>query len=80
MMMRVQERSNARGYNEVIVSSAYWDAHLPEIIEAFVFVGDSTRAAAAHAAFIEAYPALRPPPPLVHYTHAGFTAAARRRL
>lgn len=37
-MLETQERTNADGYNEVIVGSARWDQNLPDAIEAIVYV------------------------------------------
>ena len=47
-----------RAYNELILSSTYWNDHLPHSIEAFYFHCGGAREAEAHltrAAFLLAY-------------------------
>ena len=62
--------------SQVIVSTAYWDSYLPQIIEAVVFQGDSGTAADVHRRFQEAYPQWGANTPLVHYSPGnGFSEA-----
>ena len=55
-MLDAHERNNPDGYNEVIVSSAYWMAQLPGIIEGFISGrGGNDIASEAHRQFMERY-------------------------
>ena len=55
-MMQQHLAHNARGYNEVVVSSSYWVDHLPDIVEAFIVGrGGNDISWSAHAAFRAQY-------------------------
>ena len=55
-MLTEQQAYNARGYNEVVVSSYYWTDHLPGIIEAFISGhGGNDISYQAHQAFLAMY-------------------------
>lgn len=55
-MLDAYGRNNPDGYNEVIVSSAYWMSHLPNIIEAFISGhGANNIASGAHQQFLAKY-------------------------
>ena len=72
-MMRVFETQRPGLYNEVIVDAAYWDQHLPDIIEAILMLGNSDegRARNVHRAFRKSNPARHVP--LVSYDHQSQT-------
>ena len=54
-------------YNEVVVPSEFWVAHLPGVIEAFILgQGGNDRARAAHAAFLREYGLTAAQVPLLH--------------
>ena len=55
-MMRTQRAINPAGYNEVIVDTATYRAHLPNSLEAFFAQeGGEVGARRAHAHFLHAY-------------------------
>ena len=55
-MPRVAPSHNARGYNEVVVSSYYWMDHLPGIIQAFIpGHGRNDLSGSARRAFLATY-------------------------
>ena len=66
-MMRTQQRENSGKYNEVVVSSKFWDDHLPGIIEAVFFISTEEKARAVHRNFLAAYGKTRHEVPLVQY-------------
>jgi len=53
--MQNQLVAHSREYNEFVVSAQYWDAHLPRVVEAIMFVRDASQAKKAHAAFVRRY-------------------------
>ena len=69
-MLRAQLAHNGGGYNEVIVTTAWWDANLPAAIEAVVSLGDDAKARSVHRAFVREYPDRLGQTPLVRYRAA----------
>ena len=68
-MITVMQEHKSYDYNEVIVSSKYWDDHLPHMVEAMISGGDG-KASEAHRAFLALYP--ERPIPLVSYRPGNF--------
>ena len=67
-------------YNEVVLDTTQWNAHLPATIEAFVFAGgpgDKARACAAFNAFLKEFPSANGVVPMVSYdehdSHGAFS-------
>ena len=65
-----QVRDHPNAYNEVLVSTAEWDAHLPDIVEAIFYIEDDSRARQVHRAFHDAYPERAAFTPLLQYLGA----------
>ena len=64
--LQIQTRDRPGAYNEIIMSADFWDAHLPEIIEAILLGdSDSEMAYGAHSAYNAEHPDA--PIPLVRY-------------
>jgi len=56
-MLETQRVQNSAGYNEVVVDSAFWHSHLPEVIEAVVAydAGQADTARQVHRDFVRFY-------------------------
>ena len=67
--IETQLAQNAGGYNEYIISTAYWEANLPSIIEAVMCRSDCDRARQVHAAYLQAYGLTAEQCPLVYYEY-----------
>ena len=69
-MLTSQEANNAGGYNEVVISSNAWEAALPGLIEAVVYVGrgGASRAREVHEKYLAHYGRTAAQTPLVHFT------------
>lgn len=65
--MQNQMSMHSREYNEFVVSAKYWDDHLPDVVDAIMYVSDSTKARRAHAAFLHRYSRTSAQVPLVKY-------------
>ena len=61
------------GYNEVIVSKAYWLAHLPEIVEAIAYTDEAgyNDASRLHSAYLAHYGRTAAQTPLLSFTDDG---------
>jgi hypothetical protein len=57
----------ARDHNEYIVPRAFWEANLPNIIEAVFCRTDCGRARQVHQAFLDAYGLTDQQTPLLYY-------------
>ena len=67
------EHGNRGGYNEYVVSAAYWEAHLPSLVQAVMCRDDCGTARTVHSAYLRAYGRTRYETPLVQYdTSRGF--------
>ncbi|KAL1522287.1 hypothetical protein AB1Y20_017280, partial [Prymnesium parvum] len=62
-MLTAKEANGQYGYNEIIADAVAWEDALPELIEAFFFVGghSDAKAVEAHRQFLQAFPERRIP-------------------
>mmetsp|Transcript_14278 Transcript_14278/g.37045 ORF Transcript_14278/g.37045 Transcript_14278/m.37045 type:complete len:429 (-) Transcript_14278:111-1397(-) len=75
-MLQTQEGSQGKSsnYNEVVVPSRFWDAHLPFIVEAVFYIDDDKQARAAYEALLRTYNLTTMQIPLLRYDYKEFHA------
>ena len=70
--MDTQLAQNPDGYNEFVVTAEYWEAHLPDVLEAMVCTFECDTAREIHARFLRRYNTTAVDFPLVLYWEGRF--------